>query len=449
MLANVPLLSIRLQMKSSPFARPVLGPVTGILLAGALLLGGAGAESYRVKPGETLYRIALNAGLSEETVQQANPVLRGGHALYAGQMLTIPPKPLPPGTFRVRKGEDLKKLAQRLGVSEGDIRRDNPQIDRRGSLNAGQVLRLPARLIAAQRAAEQAAQQKAAQQKAAQAAARQQAAAKKRAAQLAAAKKPKPTTHRVEIGDTFYSVARRYGINPIALQEYNPRLAGQTLNVGAVLSLVAPPLRPAPVAPARPAPVRLVVARPAPASPTPAPTAPARPAPARPAPARPSPAQPAPPRVAQATPEHHARVVVRQTSSHSLWQWPLPGYGRITSDFGWRVLDGEREKHQGIDVAAPPGTPVIAARSGRVIQAHLDETYGWGWTVVIQHPDGWQTRYAHLSRISVEAGQLVRQGERVGAVGSTGRVTGPHLHFGLYRNWDPHNPLAFYAGGLD
>ena len=444
MLANVPLLSIRLQMKSSPFARPVLGPVTGILLAGALLLGGAGAESYRVKPGETLYRIALNAGLSEETVQQANPVLRGGHALYAGQMLTIPPKPLPPGTFRVRKGEDLKKLAQRLGVGEGDIRRDNPQIDRRGSLNAGQVLRLPARLIAAQRAAEQAAQQKAAQQKAAQAAARQQAAAKKRAAQLAAAKKPKPTTHRVEIGDTFYSVARRYGINPIALQEYNPRLAGQTLNVGAVLSLVAPPPRPMPAAPARPAlarpaPVRLVVARPAPASPS-----------ARPVSARPTPGRPAPIRVVQAqAPKHQSRVVVRQTSSHSLWQWPLPGYGRITSDFGWRVLDGEREKHQGIDVAAPPGTPVIAARSGRVIQAHLDETYGWGWTVVIQHPDGWQTRYAHLSRISVEAGQLVRQGERVGAVGSTGRVTGPHLHFGLYRNWDPHNPLAFYAGGLD
>ena len=306
MLANVPLLSIRLQMKSSPFARPVLGPVTGILLAGALLLGGAGAESYRVKPGETLYRIALNAGLSEETVQQANPVLRGGHALYAGQMLTIPPKPLPPGTFRVRKGEDLKKLAQRLGVGEGDIRRDNPQIDRRGSLNAGQVLRLPARLIAAQRAAEQAAQQKAAQQKAAQAAARQQAAAKKRAAQLAAAKKPKPTTHRVEIGDTFYSVARRYGINPIALQEYNPRLAGQTLNVGAVLSLVAPPPRPMPAAPARPAlarpaPVRLVVARPAPASPS-----------ARPVSARPTPGRPAPIRVVQAqAPKHQSRVVVR------------------------------------------------------------------------------------------------------------------------------------------
>ena len=401
-----------------------------------MLLGLAGAEPYQVKPGETLYRIALRSGLSEEAIQRANPVLRGGHTVYAGQVLDIPPRPLPPGTFRVRKGENLKQLARRLGVGEADIRRANPQIDRRGSLNAGQVLRLPARLIAAQRAAEQAARQKAAQQaaarrkaaqEAAQAAARQvaakKAAAKKAAAREAAAKKPKPTTHRVQFGDTFFNIARRYGINPIALQGYNPRYARRMLEVGTVLTLVAPkPQQPRPQQP-RPQQVspRPVVVRAA--------------------------VRPAPAPAARAT--QPRRMVVRQARSQSVWAWPVPGHGRVTSDFGWRTLDGEKELHKGIDVAAPPGTPVVAARSGRVILAQLDEANGWGWTVVIQHPDGWQTRYAHLSGISVRPRQLIRQGERVGAVGSTGRVTGPHLHFGLYRNWDPHNPLAAYAGGAD
>ena len=389
-------LSIRL--KRLTFARPA----AGTLLAGVLLLGAAAAEPYRVKPGETLYRIALRAGLSEETIQKANPVLRGGHTVYAGQLLNIPPKPLPPGTFCVRKGENLKKLARRLGVSEADIRRDNPQIDRRGSLNAGQVLRLPPRWVAAQRKAEQLARQRTAQKKAAAAKA---AAAKLAAAKAAAVKKARPTTHRVQFGDTFFNIARRYGLNPIALQSYNPRYAGRMLEVGTVLTLAAPKPRPAAVRAA----------------------------------------------VRQAPPPAVRTTTSRSTPrrSPSVWEWPVPGYGRVTSDFGWRTLDGEKELHKGIDVAAPPGTPVIAARSGRVIQAQFDRTYGWGWTVVIQHPDGWQTRYAHLSGISVQARQLVRQGERVGRVGSTGRVTGPHLHFGLYRNWDPHNPLAVYAGGAD
>lgn len=400
-------------------------PPPGTLLAGVLLLGLAGAEPYQVKPGETLYRIALRTGLSEQTIQKANPVLRGGHTVYAGQVLQIPPKPLPPGTFRVRKGENLKKLARRLGVGEAEIRRANPQIDRRGTLNAGQVLRLPTRWLAAQRKAEQlaeqlarqraaqhkAAQQKAAQQKAAQqaalkkAAAAKAAAAKVAAAKAAAAKKVKPTAHRVQSGETFFSIARRYGINPIALQAYNPRSAGRMLDVGTVLTLVAPKPQPATV--------RVAV------------------------------------RQAPAPAVHTVRPLTRLPRTPSVWEWPVPGYGRVTSDFGWRTLDGEKELHKGIDVAAPPGTPVIAARSGRVIQAQFDQTYGWGWTVVIQHPDGWQSRYAHLSGISVQARQLVRQGERVGAVGSTGRVTGPHLHFGLYRNWDPHNPLTVYAGGAD
>lgn len=411
--------------RSAAGTSPTRTPRTGSLLAAVLLLGLAGAEPYRVKPGETLYRIALRTGLSEQTIQKANPVLRGGHTVYAGQVLNIPPKPLPPGTFRVRKGENLKKLARRLGVGEAEIRRANPQIDRRGTLNAGQVLRLPARWIAAQRKAEQVARQRAAQKKAAQQAALKKAAAKKAAAakvaaakaaaakvaaaKAVAAKKAKPTTHRVQFGDTFFNIARRYGINPITLQGYNPRYAGRMLEVGTVLSLVAPKPRPAAVRTVVRAAVRL---SPAPAVRT---------------------------TTSRSTPRR----------SPSVWEWPVPGFGRVTSDFGWRTLDGEKELHKGIDVAAPPGTPVVAARSGRVIQAQLDRTYGWGWTVVIQHPDGWQTRYAHLSGIAVQARQLVRQGERVGAVGSTGRVTGPHLHFGLYRNWDPHNPLAVYAGGAD
>lgn len=126
------------------------------------------------------------------------------------------------------------------------------------------------------------------------------------------------------------------------------------------------------------------------------------------------------------------------------WLWPLPGYQTISSGYGERELGGETEIHYGIDIVAPTGTLVRAARSGRVLESRPDYDRGWGWTVVIEHPDGWITRYAHLSANLAKKGDLVVSGQAIGRVGNTGRSTGPHLHFGTYLSWNPRDPLSLY-----
>jgi murein DD-endopeptidase MepM/ murein hydrolase activator NlpD len=112
--------------------------------------------------------------------------------------------------------------------------------------------------------------------------------------------------------------------------------------------------------------------------------------------------------------------------------WPTSGV--ITQKF-W-------ERHKAIDIGAPTGTSVIAADSGYVVTAGWSE-YGYGKYVVIDHGNGFQTLYAHLSVILVEVGQSVGKGERIGSVGNTGRSTGPHLHFEIRFNGVQRNPLGY------
>jgi murein DD-endopeptidase MepM/ murein hydrolase activator NlpD len=113
--------------------------------------------------------------------------------------------------------------------------------------------------------------------------------------------------------------------------------------------------------------------------------------------------------------------------------FPLISPSTISSLFGSRVhpVTGQVRFHQGTDLAAPEGTPVVAAFSGRV------EIAGWlggyGLIVVISHGDTHETRYAHLSEVLVKQGQVVKQGNVIGLVGSTGLATGPHLHFEIWR----------------
>ncbi len=126
------------------------------------------------------------------------------------------------------------------------------------------------------------------------------------------------------------------------------------------------------------------------------------------------------------------------------WLWPVTGYRFISSGFGERNIDGDHEMHYGVDIVAPQGTPVRAARAGRVLESRADFERGWGWTVVIEHEGGWITRYAHLSANLIRAGERVAQGQIIGRVGSTGRSTGPHLHFGTYLRWNPKDPLQLY-----
>ena len=103
--------------------------------------------------------------------------------------------------------------------------------------------------------------------------------------------------------------------------------------------------------------------------------------------------------------------------------------GRVSSSYGWRSdpIKGRAKFHGGIDLAARYGTEVPAAAGGTVVTA--DEQGSYGLTVVIRHPNGFESRYAHLSSLDVREGDTVAQGQQVGRVGSTGRSTGPHLHF--------------------
>jgi murein DD-endopeptidase MepM/ murein hydrolase activator NlpD len=120
-----------------------------------------------------------------------------------------------------------------------------------------------------------------------------------------------------------------------------------------------------------------------------------------------------------------------------------PIRGRLTSPFGWRddPFTGARIYHAALDIAATLGTPVKAAMKGTISSAGQNAVYGK--FVIITHSNGYQTMYGHLSAISVAQGTSVEQGTKIGEVGSTGRSTGPHLHFALFKNGRAVDPLEY------
>lgn len=132
--------------------------------------------------------------------------------------------------------------------------------------------------------------------------------------------------------------------------------------------------------------------------------------------------------------------------------WPVPGFTRVSSAFGWRThpIFGGRRFHTGIDIGRRAdgtsigGAPIVAVGSGTVLSAGYRG--GYGNTVIIDHGDGVTTLYAHqrAGSITVSPGQRVKRGQRVGAVGSTGNSTGPHLHFEVRVNGVPKNPMGYF-----
>ena len=125
-----------------------------------------------------------------------------------------------------------------------------------------------------------------------------------------------------------------------------------------------------------------------------------------------------------------------------LFAWPTQG--RFTSGFGMRPdpFTGQRRFHNGIDLANRPGTPIRAAASGRVV--HVEEQIAnYGRFVIIRHADGFQTLYAHMNSFNVRLGQSVSRGQQIGTMGSTGRSTGPHLHFSVIHNGTFVNPMRY------
>lgn len=136
------------------------------------------------------------------------------------------------------------------------------------------------------------------------------------------------------------------------------------------------------------------------------------------------------------------KIVERGTKIPPTYIKPVSG-GTLSSGFGARSAptSGASTNHKGVDWAVPIGTSVVASNAGTVSFAGWAS--GYGYAVYINHADGRQTRYGHLSKVLVKAGQTVAQGERIALSGNTGRSTGPHLHFEIRINGTAVNPLQY------
>ena len=125
--------------------------------------------------------------------------------------------------------------------------------------------------------------------------------------------------------------------------------------------------------------------------------------------------------------------------------WPAPSYTRISDEYGNRIhpILGTQQFHNGVDMAAPNGSPILAAYDGEVIAASYSPTMGN--YIMIDHGDGLITIYMHASSVSVSQGTMVARGEQIGCVGSTGRSTGPHLHFSVRENGSYVSPWNYLS----
>ena len=125
--------------------------------------------------------------------------------------------------------------------------------------------------------------------------------------------------------------------------------------------------------------------------------------------------------------------------------WPVAGGGRITSGYGARLSPFTKEKsyHYGVDIGGPYGTPILSVADGVVSYAGWRN--GYGWFLIINHANGYQTAYGHNSKLLVNVGKHVKRGERIALIGNTGRTTGIHCHFEVRINGSHRNPMPYLS----
>lgn len=125
--------------------------------------------------------------------------------------------------------------------------------------------------------------------------------------------------------------------------------------------------------------------------------------------------------------------------------WPVAGGGRISSGFGARLSPFTKEKsyHYGVDIAGPYGTPILAVADG--IISYAGWRNGYGWFLIINHANGYQTAYGHNSKLLVNVGHKVKRGDKIALIGNTGRTTGIHCHFEVRINGDHKNPMPYLS----
>lgn len=139
--------------------------------------------------------------------------------------------------------------------------------------------------------------------------------------------------------------------------------------------------------------------------------------------------------------EYRAMLVIQDN-----WLWPLIGYTTLSSPYGMRIdpIKGGQAFHDGIDIPAPHGTLVVAVQDATVIEV-ISSSDGYGNLIRLQHKDGVQSFYGHLSKIGVQEGQQILRGEVIGWVGTTGNSTGPHLHLGMVKDGQSVDPQTFWV----
>ncbi len=222
---------------------------------------------------------------------------------------------------------------------------------------------------------------------------------------------PQVRSHRVEPGDTLAGVARQYGVDASTLASTNHLAPPFIVKTGTTLLL------PAPVEPGR----TVVATMPPPARAAAPPPPPA----AAPVSAAPPPAPAKPPEPAPAMAEAVPPVVPAAPGKGFLW----PVHGRLAGTFG----AGPQGTHNdGINIAAPEGTPVLAADAGEVAYAG-NELRGYGNLILLKHDNGFITAYAHNETLLVKRGERVARGQPIARVGATGAVSEPQLHFEIRR----------------
>jgi len=352
---------------------------------------------YRVRPGDALAGIAARYGVDPRHIMWSSG-LRNDR-LQVGQELRIPlvaaeerPPRVPPGVeaYRVRPGDTLASLAQRFGLSPLELVSANPSLESLDRLVVGSVLYIP--------------------------------------------KGAKGLLVALPEGETLVDLARRFGLSPVQVARANGIQDPTELRAGDLVLL--------PGIEAKTTYQRLLAKQEA-----------ERQArleaerkrqeelrrlaeERRKLEAR----RQAQLRQAQLRQAQVQRPQVRRVSyQEGGMRWPLSGF-RITTYFGQR--GAFQRYHTGIDLAAPYGTPIVAAKSGQVQVAGWS-SFGYGFHVILDHGGGVETLYAHMSRIAVRPGQWVEAGQVIGYVGSTGWSTGPHLHFEVRVNGVPRNPLAY------
>lgn len=223
--------------------------------------------------------------------------------------------------------------------------------------------------------------------------------------------------HTVAAGQSLSEIAALYGVEVQRLVDANDLvdpgviLEGQRLLVPGVTRLL-------------PTPTPVATETPVPPTATPVPTT---------TPVPPTATRPPPTSAPSLTATISRATPARTPRGGATMVWPARG--DLSQGFG-------EDGHSGIDIMGDAGDPVAAAAAGTVIVA-LESEDGYGWRIEIDHGSGLTTLYAHLSAIGVRVGERVAQGQRIGAVGSTGISTGPHLHFEVRQNSLPVDPLRF------